>query len=201
MEDRGEPILSFSNAQEMEAHLVSPSMQAKGFWLKLSKAGAPKSLLSKDEAVQAALCCGWIDGQLKKLDEQYYLVWMTPRRPGSLWSRKNRKTAVRLIEERRMRPQGLAEIEAAQNDGRWANAYASQGKADIPSDLIAALEQDPEANRFFDTLDRANRYAIIYRVNTATKPETRAKRVFTLVKMLARQETIHPVRKKAKTEN
>ncbi|MDR3468144.1 MAG: YdeI/OmpD-associated family protein [Xanthobacteraceae bacterium] len=140
---------------------------SKGFWLKLSKIGAPETSISKEDAIEAALCCGWIDGQLANLDEDYFLVRMTPRWPGNRRSAKSRATADRLAQQNRLKPARLAEVEAAKNDGRWAGAYASQGKAEIPRDLEAVLASDEAARRFFDTLDRADRYAIIYRVNDA----------------------------------
>jgi uncharacterized protein YdeI (YjbR/CyaY-like superfamily) len=198
MKDRNEPILAFSSGQDIEAHMTVESTSSKGFWLKLSKIGAPEATISKEEAIEAALCCGWIDGQLDKLDDHYFLVRMTPRRPGSRWSAKNRATAERLAQEGRLKQAGLAEVEAAKSDGRWAAAYESQGKAEMPHDLAEALALDEAANRFFETLDRANRYAIIYRVNDAKRPETRAKRIAQFVGMLARGETIHPLKKATK---
>jgi uncharacterized protein YdeI (YjbR/CyaY-like superfamily) len=185
-------ILIFVTVQELEEYMSSEPHTSKGFWLKLSKTGVPRITISKDGAIEAALCCGWIDGQLDKFDEHYFLVRMTPRRPGSRWSAKNRATAERLAKQSRVRPTGLAEIKAAKSDGRWDAAYLSQGKAEIPEDLALALAANKSAKRFFEVLDRANRYAIIYRVNDAKRPETRAKRIADFVKMLARGETLHP---------
>jgi uncharacterized protein YdeI (YjbR/CyaY-like superfamily) len=195
MKDRKEPILAFAAVREIEAYMSGPSADAKGFWLKLSKDGAPEATVRKPEAVEAALCCGWIDGQLDRLDEHYFLTRMTPRRPGSRWSRNNRETAERLAREGRLRPAGLAQVEAAKADGRWAAAYASQSKAQVPPDLEAALTANPAARRFFETIDSANRYAVIYRINDAKRPETRARRLADFVAMLARGETIHPPRR------
>ncbi len=178
--------------------MTGESKGSKGFWLKLSKEGAPLATISKAEAIEAALCCGWIDGQLDKLDDHYFLVRMTPRRPGSRWSAKNRATAERLAKEGRLNPDGLAEVEAAKSDGRWAAAYDSQGKAEMPQDLAEVLVLNEAASRFFETLDRANRFAIIYRVNNAKRPDTRAKRIEQFVEMLARGEAIHPLKKVAK---
>lgn len=192
MKDRTEPILTFTTVHDLEAHLSSEPANSRGFWLKVCKIGAPEATISKAEAIEAALCCGWIEGQLGKLDDHYFLVRMTPRRPGSRWSANNRATAERLAQHGRLRPAGLAEVEGAKNDGRWAAAYASQGKADLPQDLETALAADEAAKSFFETLDRANRFAIIYRVNDAKRPETRAKRIAQYVGMLARGETIHP---------
>lgn len=189
------PILAFSSRQDIEAHMTR---ETEGFWLKLSKQGAPSATIGKAEAIEAALCCGWIDGQLDSFDEHHFLVRMTPRRPGSRWSARNRATAERLAQEGRLNPDGLAQIEAAKRDGRWAAAYESQGKAETPGDLAEALTSNEAASRFFGTLDRANRYAIIYRVNDAKRPDTRARRIETFVQMLARGETLHPVKKAAK---
>jgi uncharacterized protein YdeI (YjbR/CyaY-like superfamily) len=186
------PIRSFTSAAALEACMSRDSAQSTGFWLKLSKVGAPVATISKEEAIEAALCCGWIDGQLAKLDEHHFLVRMTPRRPGSRWSAKNRDTADRLAREGRLRAAGLEQIDQAKADGRWNAAYQSQGKAEPPSDFLGALARNPRAKRFFETLDRANRYAIIYRVNDAKRPETRSKRIAKFVEMLARGETIHP---------
>ncbi|HWK63162.1 MAG TPA: YdeI/OmpD-associated family protein [Eoetvoesiella sp.] len=195
---KNEPILTFGASQELEAHMSNASGSSNGFWLRLAKAGAPTPTIGKEDAIEAALCCGWIDGQLARFDEHYFLVRMTPRRPGSRWSAKNRDTADRLEKEGRLRPAGLAEIEAAKADGRWDAAYASQGTAEIPEDLAAALASNEAARRFFETLDRANRYAVIYRVNDAKRAETRARRIVNFVEMLARGETIHP-RKASRT--
>jgi uncharacterized protein YdeI (YjbR/CyaY-like superfamily) len=190
--EKNEPILAFKTAEDFEAYLAGEPRGSKGFWLKLSKAGAPEATMNKAEAIEVALCWGWIDGQLDKFDDQYFLVRMTPRRPGSRWSAKNRAAADRLLMQGRLRSPGLAEVEAAKSDGRWAAAYASQGKAEIPEDLAAALSSHEAAKRFFESLDRANRYAIIYRVNDAKRPETRIRRIAQFVEMLARGETIHP---------
>ena len=201
MKDRTQPVLTFTTVHDLEAYLSSEPADSKGFWLRISKIGAPETTIGKAEAIEAALCCGWIDGQLGKLDDHYFLIRMTPRRPGSRWSANNRATAERLTLHGRLRPAGLAQIEAAKNDGRWAAAYASQGKAEIPQDLEAALAVDEAAKRFFETLDRANRFAVIYRVNDAKRPEMRAKRIAQYVGMLARGETIHPSKKATKAAN
>ena len=192
-----EPILAFKSSQELQSYMSCEPRTSKGFWLKLSKAGAPEATITKDEAIETALCCGWIDGQLAKLDECYFLVRITPRRPGSRWSAKNRAVADRLAELGRLLPAGLAEVDAAKADGRWDAAYASQGGAEPPEDLLASLRSNTAASRFFETLDRANRYAIIYRVGEAKRPETRARRIVKFVEMLARGETIYPAKEKA----
>jgi uncharacterized protein YdeI (YjbR/CyaY-like superfamily) len=189
---KSEPILAFKTAQDLEAYLAGEPRASKGFWLKLSKAGAVEATINKGDAIEAALCWGWIDGRLDKFDDQYFLVRMTPRRPGSRWSAKNREAADRLLVQGRLQSPGLAEVEAAKCDGRWEAAYASQGKAEVPEDLAAALASHETAKHFFEALDRANRYSIIYRVNDAKRTETRAQRIAQFVEMLARGETIHP---------
>ena len=187
-------ILAFKTVRALEKRMSSEPATSKGFWLKLSKAGAREPTISKDEAIEVSLCWGWIDGQLGKFDEHYFLVRMTPRRPGSRWSAKNRETAERLAKQNRIRPAGLIQIEAAKRDGRWDAAYPSQSKAEVPEDLAAAIAANTVAKRFFEAVDRANRYAIIYRVNDAKRSETRARRIAEFVKMLARGETIHPLK-------
>jgi len=186
------PLLTFTVAHALEEHMSSEPWSSKGFWLRLSKTGAPEATISKSEAIEAALCCGWIDGQIDKLDKHYFLVRMTPRRSASRWSAKNRETAERLSQQNRIKPAGLAEIKAAKSDGRWDAAYLSQSKAEIPLDLAAALASNKTSKRFFDLLDRANRYSIIYRVNDAKRAETRARRIADFVEMLARGEKIYP---------
>ena len=195
MKSHSQPILAFSDVRDLEAHMLSEAPDAEGFWLKLSKAGAPEATIGKTQAIEAALCCGWIDGQLDAYDDHYFLTRMTPRRAASRWSAKNRETAERLLDAGRVKAGGLAQIESAKQDGRWEAAYPSQGKAELPADLQAALASNPAAQRFFETIDRANRYSFIYRVNDAKKPQTRVKRIADYVEMLARGETLHPPRK------
>jgi uncharacterized protein YdeI (YjbR/CyaY-like superfamily) len=191
MDKKDLPTLAFADLASWERWLRKQGAEASGLWLTFAKAGAPQPTLRKAEAIEGALCHGWIDGQLAKLDEHYFLTRFTPRRRGSPWSRINVETAQRLITEGRMAAGGLREIEAAKADGRWDNAYASQANAIVPDDLGAALKAAPAARRFFDALDGANRYAIIWRVMQAKKPDTRARRIVQYVDMLLRGETIH----------
>jgi uncharacterized protein YdeI (YjbR/CyaY-like superfamily) len=195
------PILSFADVVAIETYMSSEPTQSAGFWLKLSKIGAPEATISKEEAIEAALCCGWIDGQLARFDEHHHLIRMTPRRAGSRWSARNRDTAERLAREGRLRANGVEQIERAKTEGRWEAAYQSQGKAEAPSDLLVALARNAKAKRFFETLDRANRYSIIYRVMHAKLPETRSRRIAQYVEMLARGETIHPAKEKRPPRN
>jgi uncharacterized protein YdeI (YjbR/CyaY-like superfamily) len=186
------PVLTFHDLAAWEAWLNKHGASADGVWMKLGKANAPRSTISKAQAIEGALCHGWIDGQLAKCDEHYFLVRFTPRRRGSRWSAVNRDTAQALIKAGRMSSAGQRAVEAAKADGRWDGAYASQSKAEPPADLLKALAANPAARRMFKELDSANRYAVIYRVQDAKKPETRIRRIQHYVDMLARGETIHP---------
>lgn len=187
----GLPILGFADAASFEAWIADQPRSSGGLWLKLAKKGSGIASLSKAEAIDAALCNGWIDGQLGKYDESCWLVRFTPRKPRSKWSQVNATRAAELIEVGRMRPAGLAQVEAAKADGRWDEAYAPQSRAQVPPDLEAALDANPKAASFFATLKGANRYAILYRIDDAKRPETRARRIQTFVAMLERGETLH----------
>ena len=180
----------FESPAAWERWLVANHGRSRGLWLKLAKAGVAE--LTYTQALEVALRFGWIDGQKRKLDAAFWLQRFTPRGPKSRWSKANRATAIRLTKEGRMHAAGLAAIESAKADGRWAAAYESQSRASVPSDLQRALASNRAARTFFDALDSHNRYAIIYRVNEAKKPETRTKRIATYVQMLARGETLHP---------
>lgn len=188
------PARLFASAQAWEQWLEENHGDARGVWLKLAKATAGIASVRYAEALEIALLFGWIDGQKQSLDERFWLQKFTPRTPRSPWSERNRGIATRLIEEGRMRPAGLAAVERAKTDGRWARAYASPRGATVPPDLQNALEAAPEALAFFRTLDSHNRFAILYRVQDAKKPETRVKRIAEFVRMLARGETLHPRR-------
>jgi uncharacterized protein YdeI (YjbR/CyaY-like superfamily) len=187
----GLPIIAFADARAFEAWLAAQPAEAPGLWLKLAKQGNPESRLTKAEAVDAALCHGWIDGQLNPYDEAWWLTRFTPRKPRSKWSRNNRERAEELIAAGRVTPRGLAQIEAARADGRWAAAYASAGKAEVPEDLQAALDANPAAAAFFATLTGNNRYAILYRIGAVKRAETRARKIAEFVAMLERHETIY----------
>jgi uncharacterized protein YdeI (YjbR/CyaY-like superfamily) len=187
----GLPILAFEDRAALEAWLEKEGRQSPGLWLRLARQGSARASVTKAEAIDAALCFGWIDGQLDKYDEESWLIRFTPRRPRGKWSARNRTRALELIAEGRVRPQGLAEIDAARADGRWDAAYAPQSEAGIPADLQAALDADPKAAAFFATLRGANRYAVLYRIGDAKRPETRAARIEKFVAMLARGETLH----------
>ena len=188
---KGLPILAFADAESFEDWLDRQPADSAGTWIKLARKGAGSSSLTKAEAIDAALCHGWIDGQLDKYDDEHWLIRFTPRKPRSKWSLVNTRRASELIAEGRMRSAGLARIEAAKADGRWAAAYAPASSAQVPPDLQQALDASPEAARFFATLKGANRYAILYRVGAVKRPETRARKIAEFVAMLERGETIH----------
>jgi len=188
---KGLPILAFADAESFEDWLDRQPADSAGTWIKLARKGAESTSLTKAEAIDAALCHGWIDGQLDKYDDEHWLIRFTPRKPRSKWSLVNTKRASELIAEGRMRSAGLARIEAAKADGRWAAAYAPASSAQVPPDLQQALDANPEAARFFATLKGANRYAILYRVGAVKRPETRARKIAEFVAMLERGETIH----------
>ena len=183
--------LRFATARAFQAWLRKNHATSEGVWLLITKAGAGEPTVTYAHAVEIALCYGWIDGQKKGLDERHWLQRFTPRRARSLWSKANREKAEALIASGRMQPSGMAEIARAQGDGRWQAAYDGPRTAAVPPDLQAALDARPEASSFFAQLDGANRYAVLWRVQTAKRPETRARRMEVLVEMLARGEKIH----------
>lgn len=186
----GLPILTFRNGESFEKWLERQPADAAGAWLKLARKSAGSPGLTKAEAVDAALCHGWIDGQLDKYDESHWLVRFTPRKARSKWSELNKRRATELLAEGRMRESGIAQIEAAKSDGRWAAAYAPASAATVPADFQDALDGNPRAAQFFATLKGANRYAILYRIGSVKRPDTRARKIAEFVAMLERGETI-----------
>ncbi len=192
MEERaGLPIRAFADLAAWEVWLADQPRSSPGVWLKLAKASAGVASVTKAEAIDGALCHGWIDGQLNPYDDDWWLIRFTPRKPRGKWSENNRKRATELMAKGRIAKAGLTEIEAAKADGRWEAAYAPATTIGVPDDLAIALDAEPEARAFFDTLTGANRYAILYRVHEAKKPETRAARIAKFVAMCARGETLH----------
>ncbi|QQP96661.1 YdeI/OmpD-associated family protein [Lysobacter enzymogenes] len=184
------PVLAFADAEAFERWLETPPAKT-GLWLKIAKKGCGVVTVNYAQALDVALCHGWIDGQKRSLDETYFLQRFVPRRARSLWSQINIGKCEQLIAQGRMRAGGQREIDAAQADGRWQAAYASASKIEMPEDLAAALAKSPKARKFFDALDGSNRYAVLWRVTTAKKADTRAARIAKLVEMLARGEKIH----------
>ena len=191
------PVL-FKTAKAFETWLKRHHADSDGLWLKIAKRGADEPSVTYLEAVEIALCWGWIDGQKRGLDDSHFLQRFTPRRPRSVWSKVNVEKVAKLIESGRMQAPGLAKVDAAKADGRWDQAYDSPRTAVAPEDLLAALDAEPKAKAFFATLNASNRYAVLWRVQTAVKPETRAKRIAQLIEMLARDETPHIFKPKPK---
>jgi uncharacterized protein YdeI (YjbR/CyaY-like superfamily) len=185
------PTLTFASAEAWERWLEA-NHDADGVWIKMAKKGSGIASVTHAEALEAALCFGWIDGQRKGLDGAFFLQKFTPRRPRSTWSRINRGKAEQLIAGGRMRPAGLAEVERARADGRWEAAYEPQSTARMPDDLRRELDARPEAARFFASLDSRNRYAILYRLQDAKRPETRARRLAEFVAMLEEHRKPYP---------
>ena len=188
------PVKSFASQETWERWLDRNHGNEGGVWLKVAKKASGKRTVTVPEALEIALCYGWIDGQRKSFDEDYFLQRFTPRRLRSRWSKINRDSATALIERGRMRPPGLAEVERAKADGRWAAAYDSPSKIQPTPELLAALEASPKAKALFEELDSQNRYAILYRVHDAKRPETRTRRIEKFVEMLSRGETPYPRR-------
>jgi uncharacterized protein YdeI (YjbR/CyaY-like superfamily) len=185
----GLPLLTFADVEAFDRWLAA-NPRAVGVWLKFAKKGGRAATVAKVDAIDCALCHGWIDGQLWPLDEDYFLTRFTPRKAGGRWSANNCKRASELVAEGRMRLGGLAEIEAAKADGRWQAAYPSASAAKTPADFAAALAASAKAEAFFATLDGANRYALFYRLHHA-KPALRERRIAEFVAMLERGETFH----------
>jgi uncharacterized protein YdeI (YjbR/CyaY-like superfamily) len=186
------PIVLFATPAKLEAWLEANHSSPEGIWLKIAKKGSGVENVTYGEALELALCFGWIDSQKRGFDEKHFLQRFTPRRPRGRWSRINRDKAEELIAAGAMRPAGLAEVEAARADGRWDAAYEGQRNAKVPEDLQRELDANAAAREFFATLDSANRYAIVYRLNDAKKPETRQRRLRKFVEMLERGEKVHP---------
>ena len=185
------PVLAFPNQTALEAWLEGEHLTAPGLYVKIAKKGSGVPSVNWEQMVEVLLCFGWIDGRANRLDDRFYLQRITPRRSKSVWSLKNVTTAERLIAEGRMRPAGLAAVEAAKADGRWERAYAGPATITVPDDLREALAAEPAARRAFEALDGQNRYAVLWRVHTAGTPATRAKRIAAAVEMLREGRRIH----------
>lgn len=186
------PVREFATAADFERWLAAEHASTAGIWLKIARKETGIDSVDYSQALDVALCYGWIDGQKAKVDDVHWLQRFTPRSRASKWSKVNRERAEKLIKSDRMRPAGQAEIDRAKADGRWAAAYASQKTATVPDDLQQALDADPEAAAFFATLDSRNRYSVLYRIGDAKKPETRAARIEKYVAMLHENKKIHP---------
>jgi len=185
------PTESFTGAGEWRRWLRKNHALSDGLWLRIFRNDSGVRTVTYAEALNEALCFGWIDGQKKKCDEKSWLQKFTPRRPRSLWSKRNRERVAQLIDEGRMAPAGLEQVEAAKEDGRWNDAYDAQSAMTVPDDFLDRLSESEEALAFFRTLNRANIYSIAWRLQTAKKPETRERRMQAILEMLARGKSLH----------
>ncbi len=188
---KGLEILEVPDPEAWERWLAENHDSSPGVWLKIAKKGGSRDTVTYAQALDAALCFGWIDGQKGAYDEAFWLQRFTRRRPRSKWSQINRDHVARLIDESRMRPPGLAQVEAAIADGRWAAAYEPQSRGTVPPDFQAELDRHPQAKAFFETLTGARRYAFCYRLTTIKRPGTRAKRIAGYINLLNDGRTLH----------
>lgn len=186
------PQIAFESPEAWHDWLVQNHESAPGIWVKIAKKGSGVPSVAYPEVLDIAIAFGWIDGHRKALDDTHFLQRFTPRGPRSKWSKINREKATRMIENGEMEPAGMREVERAKADGRWDAAYDGQRTMQIPPDLQQALEANPPAKEFFATLNGQNRYAVLYRVQDAKRPETRARRIAQFVEMLARGEKLYP---------
>jgi uncharacterized protein YdeI (YjbR/CyaY-like superfamily) len=186
------PIKSFAFSTQWKEWLaMNYAISNNGIWLRIFKKDSGEATITYDEALDEALCFGWIDGQKKAYDEKSWLQKFTPRRSKSIWSKRNKTRVAQLIEEKRMQPSGFKEIETAKKDGRWDKAYDSPSQMEIPADFLSILKKDQQAYDFFITLNKANTYAISWRLETAKKPETRQKRMQIFLKMMKKRQKLH----------
>ncbi len=189
---RTDPVVAFESPEAWEAWLAEHHATAGGVWVKMAKKATGIPTVTHQEALDVALCYGWIDGQRNRYDDQWFLQRFTPRRPRSNWSKINRDKVERLVAEGRMQPAGLREVERAQADGRWDAAYDPPSVAQVPDDLRRALDANRAAAAFFETLNSQNRFGILYQVQGAKRPETRARRIDKFVAMLAEGRKLYP---------
>src|SRR5947209_7023697 len=188
----GLSIMSFETQQDWERWLTEHHTDTVGIWLKIAKKETGIPSVSYSEALESALCYGWIDGQKASFDDQYWLQKFTPRSPKSMWSKVNCDKATALLASDRMQPAGLQQVELAKADGRWESAYESQSKITIPDDFQMELDKNQKAKEFFTTLNSVNRYAILFRIQTAKKPETRSARISKFIEMLSNHQKLYP---------
>ena len=186
-----QPVVWFETQNDWDNWLAENHPKSNGVWLKIAKKGKGVTSVNYAEALDVAICYGWIDGQKQKFDDQFFLQKFTPRRPRSLWSKINREKVENLIAAGKMKPAGMAEVDAAKSDGRWDAAYDSPGNMTVPEELQAALDANPTAKAFFETLNKTNRYSFCFRVQTARNPEIRKTRIEKLIAMLENGEKFH----------
>lgn len=184
-------IISFKNPRELRTWLLKNHSKSDGIWFRIFKKSSGTPSITYDEALDEALCMGWIDGQKKSCDEKSWLQKFTPRRAKSIWSKRNKEHIARLIKEHRMHASGMKEVAAAKTDGRWESAYDSPKNMNVPEDFLKELKKDTKAYNFFLTLNKANLYAIGWRLQTAKKPETRAKRLSDILQMMRDEKKFH----------
>ena len=189
--NKKEPVVSFATSKAWNLWLAKHHVTSAGIWLRVYKKTSGVKSVTYDEALDEALCFGWIDGQKDRYDEESWLQKFTPRRARSVWSKRNREHIARLMEEKRMTPAGLKEVEAAKRDGRWESAYDSPKNSAIPADFLRELKKDKKAYNFFLSLNKANTYAIAWRLQTAKKPETREKRMNAILEMMRKGDKLH----------
>jgi uncharacterized protein YdeI (YjbR/CyaY-like superfamily) len=185
------PLISFASPAQWEQWLEQNHDAANGIWLRFYKKNSGIASVTYPEALDGALCYGWIDAQLKSIDELSYKQHFTPRRAKSIWSKRNIEHIARLTKEGRMKPAGIKQVEAAKADGRWDQAYDSPGNMSLPDDFLLELQKDKKAFHFYESLTKANKYAICWRIQTAKKPETKEKRMKEILEMLGRDEKYH----------
>jgi uncharacterized protein YdeI (YjbR/CyaY-like superfamily) len=185
------PVISFETPVEWAKWLNENHASSRGIWLRFYKKASGIKTILYAEALDEALCYGWIDGQVKTFDEQSYLQRFTSRRPKSNWSKRNTENIARLEKSGRMRPSGLKEVEAAKTDGRWNKAYDSPTEMEVPDDFLKELAKNKEALAFFESLNKINKYAVAWRLQTAKKPETRARRMKVILEMMGRREKLY----------
>ena len=185
-------ILSFTTAKELTSWLTKHHAVSTGIWIRIFKKNSDVKSITYAEALDEALCYGWIDGQKKPYDTASWLQKFTPRSPKSIWSKKNREHIERLEKSGKMKPAGIKQVEAAKADGRWEQAYDSQSNMVVPADFLEELAKNKKAEDFFKQLNKANIYAIVFRLQTAKKPETRDKRIKAILEMLKKGEKFHP---------
>ncbi|MEO6132446.1 MAG: YdeI/OmpD-associated family protein [Saprospiraceae bacterium] len=186
------PILSFTNIKELISWIAKNQTASTGIWIRLFKKNSAVTTLTYAEALDVALCYGWIDGQKKTYDSESWIQKFTPRRPKSIWSKRNQEHIARLEKSGKMRAAGMRQVEAAKADGRWEQAYDSPSNMVVPDDFLLKLGKNKKAEAFFKTLNKTNTYAIVWRLQTAKKPETRDKRMKTILEMLKKGEKFHP---------
>ena len=186
------PMLPFATWQDWEAWLKEHHADVKGVWLKIAKKDSRLPSVSYAEALDSALCYGWIDGQKAAFDERYWLQKFTPRGPKSMWSKINCGKVAALLAEGRLQPAGIRQVELAKADGRWDLAYDPQSRITVPEDFQSELDKNSEAYDFFQTLNSVNRYAVLHRIQIAKKPETRAALIQKYIEMLAQHQKLYP---------